>query len=153
VRVLGVDVLASAAVGYLVRKCKRVARRADDAVDEVLDEGTDRVCELVERYVAGDPAVELLESQARDGAESERTLRRATDAIAERLETDDGFARALDALVTELSRAPGGISVSATAGGVAAGRDVNISAQTGGIAAGVIGSVTPSPSQPGPGQA
>jgi hypothetical protein len=153
VRVLGVDVLAAAAVGYLVRKARRVGRRADDAIDEALDAGTDRVVELVERWVEGDPAVELLESQAEAGAESERTLRRATDAVAERLEANPQFARELDALVTELARTPGGISVSAASGGVAVAGTLNITADRGGTAAGVIGSQNASPSQPGRDQA
>jgi hypothetical protein len=150
--VLGVDVLAAAAVGYLIRKARRVGRRADERVDQALDAGTDRVCDLVQRFVTGDPAVELLSTQAATGTESERTLRRAEDAISEALESDSSFAQTLESLVTELERVPGGIQVTAQSGGVAAGRDVNIRAEGGGIAAGVIGSVRTGPTPPGTSQ-
>jgi hypothetical protein len=149
---VGVDLLAAAAVGYLIRKARRVAGRADEAVDEVLDAGTDRICELIEGSLGGESVLGLLDEQARAGTESERTVRRAEDAIAEKLEADETVRRQLAALLSDLEDRPGAISLSA-AGGVAAGRDVTIRADGGGVAAGVMGSVTVNPPQPGPGQA
>ena len=143
------DVLAAAAVGYLVRKARRVGHRADEHVNEVLDVGTDRVCDLVQRFVAGDSALKLLSVQAGTGTESERTLRRAEDAITEALESDPAFAEALESLVTKLARIPDGLQVAAESGGVAVGRDMKIWTEGGGIAAGVIGSVTANPIPPG----
>jgi hypothetical protein len=142
------DPLAAAAVGYLVRR----ARRADTAVDEILDTGTDRVCELVTTALGDEPVLAQLDTQARKGTETERTRRRAQDAIADKLEADAGFAGQLEQLLRQLEKAPGGILLSAPAG-VAAGRDVNIRAEGGGIAAGVMGPVTVNPREPGPSQA
>jgi hypothetical protein len=150
--VIGVDLLAAAAVGYLVRKARRVGGRADEAVDEILDAGTDRVCALVTAALGDEPVLAQLDTQARGGTETDRTVRRAEDAIADKLETDAGFAEQLEQLLRQLEKVPGGISLSAP-GGVAAGRDVNIRAEGGGIAAGVMGPVTVNPPEPGPNQA
>jgi len=146
--VIDADPLASAAVGYLVRK----ARQAGTAVDEILDPGTDRVCELVTTALGDEPVLVQLDTQAREGTATERTRRRAQDAIADQLEADAGFAGQLEQLIRQLEKVPGGISLSAPAG-VAAGRDVSIRAEGGGIAAGVMGPVTVNPPGPGPSQA
>lgn len=149
---VGVDVQAGAAVGYLVRKARRVAGRADGAADEILDAGTDRICELIAGAVGGEPVLALLDEQAQAGTESERTMRRAEDAIAEKIEADADFRKRLELLLRNLEGVPGAISVSA-ADGVAAGRDVTIRAADGGIAAGVMGAVTVNPPKPDPVQA
>jgi len=137
---IGVDLLAGAAVGYLIRKARRVAHRADGHVDNALDAGTDRVCELVEGVLGLDPILTLLNEQGQAGTVSDRTTRRAQDAIAEKAEADAGFRRRLESLLTELERVPGGIAVSAP-GGVAAGRDVRIQSSGSGVAVGTVGAL------------
>ena len=57
---IGVDLLAGAAVGYLIRKARRVSRRVDGHVDDALDASTDRVCELIEGALGRDPVLALL---------------------------------------------------------------------------------------------
>jgi hypothetical protein len=153
--VTGVDLLAGAAVGYLLRKARTVAAPgADEPVNEILAAGADRVCELITQTLGGDSVLELLDAQARAGTESERTVRRAQDAIAERLEADQEFRRHLELMLGELAlgelaNVPGGVEVSAPRG-VAAGRDVTIRAESGGVAAGVMESVTVNPPLPDP---
>jgi hypothetical protein len=129
--VTGLELLAGAAVGYLVRKARRVGGRADAVVDQALDGGMDALGGLVAEVLGEDPAVDKLREQARDGAETERSVRRATDAIAEAAESDDGFAERLQVLVAELRHADaqtGSGGPSATASGVrsvAVGGDVS----------------------------
>jgi len=146
---VGVDLLAGAVVAYLIRKARRVGGRADEHVDAVLDAGTDRICELIEGSMGDDRVLSLLDEQAQAGTETERTVRRAEDAIAEKLEADEVLQRRLEALLRELEGRPGAI-VLPGAGGVAAGRDVTIKADGGSVAAGVMGSVTVNPQQPDP---
>ncbi|OIJ66021.1 hypothetical protein [Streptomyces mangrovisoli] len=102
----GIELLAGAAVGYLVRKLRRVAGRADAEVDQVLDTGMDAIHELVTRQLSGDTALETLvaETANGDGEVRERTLRRVSDAVAEHAENDAGFAEQLRRLVDELDR-------------------------------------------------
>jgi hypothetical protein len=151
VSVIGVDLLAGAAVSYLIRKARRIGHRADGHVDEILDEGTDRVCDLIEGALGLDPSLTLLDEQAQAGTESDRTIRRAEDAISEKAEADAEFRQRLELLLIQLESVPGGARVSAP-GGVAAGRDVSIRASGGGVAAAVMGAVTVNPPPPGPGE-
>jgi hypothetical protein len=146
---IGADVLAGAAVSHLLRKAGRAANKADQAGHEDLGAGTDQICALVNEFVGSDPALTLLDQQARVGTVSDRTERRAKDAIAEAVEADAGFAQRLAALVHEMEISPGVVSVSGAAS-TGAGRDVNIRAESGGIAAGVVGPVTLNPLRPDP---
>ncbi|MFB7740110.1 hypothetical protein ACFC08_38495 [Streptomyces sp. NPDC056112] len=106
----GIELLAGAVVGYLVRKLRRVAGRADEEVDQVLDTGMDAIHELVTRNLPGDPALETLvtETSSEDGTVSDRTFRRVRDAVAERADRDAGFAEELQVLVDALDRHLGG---------------------------------------------
>ncbi|MFE2582970.1 hypothetical protein [Streptomyces sp. NPDC059378] len=145
----GLELVAAAAVGYLVRKARRVGSRADAEVDRVLDDGMDALHELVSGVVGDDPAVTRLLEQAGDGEVTERTTRRATDAIADLAEEDSGFAAELAAAVDRLQRHEAGL---AQQGGVNAARDLRV--ETGGVVVGgsVSGGVTTGqhPSTPGP---
>jgi hypothetical protein len=67
----------------------------------------DALHDLVTGVLDDDQTLGVLEGQAREGAESERTLRRATDAIAEAAETDLVFAERLGELVTTLQKQEG----------------------------------------------
>jgi hypothetical protein len=130
----GVEMLAGAAVGYLIRKARRVGGRADAEVDRVLDEGMDAIHELVSGVVGDDPAVARVQEQARTGEETDRGRRRAADAIADAMEDDPDFATALTALVDRLERHE-------AEGAPRAGRDVTVQhAETGGV--NVTGGVT-----------
>jgi hypothetical protein len=150
---IGLEVLAGYAVAYLVRKARGLGHRADVEVDRALEAGMDRLHELVSGKLGADPALVKLEREARDGAESPRTLQRVQLALEEAAESDAGFAELLEKAVAQLrAKDP---SVAAGDHGVAAGGDVHITADRGGVAAGVIdGSVTTAnPQPPGPAQA
>lgn len=153
----GLELLAGAAVGYLVRKARRVGRRADAEVDRALDAGMDALHEAISRALPDDPALVRLQQQAQagDGEVPERTVRRATDAIADVAEEDREFAERLRELVEALQRqeqAAGAGGVNASGGATAAGRDVVQHAETGGVIAGNItgGVKTGNPPRPGP---
>ncbi|MDC2960414.1 hypothetical protein PO587_38925 [Streptomyces gilvifuscus] len=107
----GVELLAGAAVGYLVRKLRRVGGRADAEVDRALDAGMDGVHDLLSTKLGQDRAVEALQAQAESpGSElSERTVRRVVDVVADEIEADPEFARQLRLLVEELQRCERGI--------------------------------------------
>lgn len=145
----GLELVAGAAVGYLVRKVRRMGSRADAEVDRVLDEGMDALHELVSTVVSDDPAVSRLLEQAGEGDVTERTIRRATDAIADAAEEDHSFATELAAYVDRLQRHEAGL---AQQSGVSATRDLRV--ETGGVVVGgnVSGGVTTGhhPSEPGP---
>ena len=98
----GVELVAGAAVGYLVRKLRRVAGRADTEVDRALDAGMDAVHELVTTKLSADPSLAMLAEQAPADQVSDRTVRRVTDAVADAAETDADFAEQLNQLVQDL---------------------------------------------------
>lgn len=126
----GIELVAGAAVGYLVRKLRRVGSRADGEVDRVLDAGMDAVHELVTAKLGADPALAVLVERAPSGQVSDRTVRRVVDAVADAAETDTGFAERLGRLVEDLQ------SREASAGGgvVASGeRSVAIAGGNSGI--------------------
>jgi hypothetical protein len=129
----GVELLAGAAVGYLVRKARRVGGRADAEVDRALDRGMDALHDLVGGALGEDGALALLEEQAQSGAESERTVRRATDAIAEVAESDAGFAERLEALVADLDRHEGTLGVGARSVVASGERSVAVGGDVSGI--------------------
>jgi hypothetical protein len=138
----GVELLAGAAISYVLRKVRRVGGRADAAVDEVLDRGADAVDELIAGRLGDDGALARLREQAARGAESERTVRRAVDAVADAAEDDADFAAALKELVDRLQKHEAALPGSPRSG-VHAGRDVHQHAETGGVIAGdVYGPIT-----------
>lgn len=113
----GIEVLAAMVVPYLVRKLRRVGTRLDADVDQALDAGMDKLEHLVTDRLRDDPALAALREQAADGAETERTVRRVTDAVADAAEHDEAFAQKLQETVDELQQreaqlAGGGITSS-----------------------------------------
>ncbi|MFE5919221.1 hypothetical protein [Streptomyces sp. NPDC056468] len=82
----------------------------DAEVDRVLNESMDALHELVSGVVGDDPAVTRLLEQAVDGEVTERTTRRATDAIADVAEENPGFAAELAASVDRLQRHEAGLA-------------------------------------------
>jgi hypothetical protein len=142
----GLEVLAAAAVGYLIRKARRVGRRVDADVDQVLDAGMDALDDLVTGRLGTDGALETLRRQAGRGEVSERTERRTVDVIAETAEIDATFAAALGDLIERLQRRERALGVIAVDGGVAAGGDITMHAETGGvIARDITGPLTTGP--------
>jgi len=144
-----VDLVAGAAVGYLVRKARRVSAPLDTDADPVLDANMDALHRLVDGAIGDDPALTRLLEQAGDGEVTERTTRRATDAIADRAEEDSGFADELAASVDRLQRHEAGLAPHA---GISVARDLRV--ETGGVvvSGNVSGGVTTGahPSTPGP---
>jgi hypothetical protein len=108
------ELLADAAVGYLVRKARRVGGRADKEVDRVQGKGMCALRELVGGAPPEYGALALLEERSHGGAKTERTVRRSAHAIAEGAESDGGFAERLEALVAELQRQEGTSGVGGT---------------------------------------
>ncbi|MEU6548500.1 hypothetical protein [Streptomyces sp. NPDC046859] len=145
----GVDLVAGAAVGYLVRKARRVSAPADGDADHVLEANMDALHDLVSGAVGDDPALTRLLEQAGDGEVTERTTRRATDAIADLAEEDSGFATELAASVDRLQRHEAGLGPH---NGINVAHDLRV--ETGGVVVGgnVSGGVTTGahPSTPGP---
>lgn len=147
----GAELLAGAAISYVVRKLRRAGGRADAAVDRSLDQGVDAVEALVTRKIGQDQALARLRDQAVEGTETERAVRRAVDAVADAIEDDPRFARELKAMVDRLQSREATAGQEGREGGVHAGRDVHQHAETGGvITADIHGSLTVSP--PGAGQ-
>lgn len=151
----GVELLAGAAISYVLRKLRRVGGRADVVVDQVIDQGADAVDDLVARKLGRDQALERLREQAADGSEIERTVRRAADAVADALDDDPEFARQLKALVGQLQSYEASQAMAqSTSGGVHAGHDVHQHAETGGvITADVHGPITVTPPNATPAEA
>lgn len=155
-RVTGVELLAGAAVGYLVRKLRRVGGKADAEVDRVLDEGMDALHELISTRLGSDGALERLRAEAQACAETELMVRRSTDAIAQAALDDADFAARLEQLIDRLDEYTAGqedgsgsthnvISGGTQHGPVLQGRDF-----AGPIAFGSAASGT-APADPGPG--
>lgn len=101
----GIEVLAGMAAAYVVRKFRRVGRGVDQEVDHVLDAGLDSLHRAVADALSGDRALALLEEEAVQGRESERTVRRVADAIAEAADSDAEFAERLAALIARIKEA------------------------------------------------
>lgn len=98
----GVELLAGAAVGYLVRKLRRVGGKADAEVDRVMDEGMDALHELISARLGPDGALERLRAEAQAGEETGLTVRRSEDSIAQAALDDADFAARLQQLVKSL---------------------------------------------------
>ncbi|MFJ9841668.1 hypothetical protein ACIRYZ_14595 [Kitasatospora sp. NPDC101155] len=96
------------AVGYLfawaIRKASRVGDRVDAEVDYVLDEGMNRLHDLVSGKLGEDPALRKLAEEAEAGQDqlSNRTGDRVRLALEEAAEQDPQFAGALEGLIEEL---------------------------------------------------
>src|SRR6266702_1470701 len=100
--VMELEMLASYAVGYLIRKWRRAVDRADAEIDQFLDEGIDQVHDLVSTKLESDTALAKLEEQALVGPEKPRTRERVEGAIIDAAEDDPGFAEQLEQVVAEL---------------------------------------------------
>ncbi len=143
--VMELSMLAGAAVGWLLRKARRVGGRADAEVDRVLDVGMDRLQEAIDRRLAGNPAVEKL--MAGNVTSPDAPLAQQVKfAVLEVLEADPEFATELRARIAELSQAAARVGdTSVTVVG-----NIDAYAEGGSFAAGVnTGAVTINPPRPG----
>ena len=146
--------LLSMGCTWLFKKAKRVAKRADQHTDEMLDAAVDRLFELVKPKPAIAPLLDRLEQEASDGLPepTERTRRRLEDALAQDAEDDAEFAAELAEAITTIRNAEKGSGWSVHAStGAAAAEEMSIQADNGAVAAAVInGNVTAGhPPQPG----
>ena len=132
----GLELIAAAAVGYLVRKARRVGVRADAEVDRALDAGMDALHQAVSTALGEDSSLILLNDQLAAGTETERTQQRVRLAIEQAAADDSGFAGQLYELVTRLQALEEGTAGNVQTGyGASAGRDVRVHAESGGVAA------------------
>jgi hypothetical protein len=95
----GVEVLAGAAVGYLLRRL----RKRDGLEVLGLDTALEELRQLLVRMIGDDSALVRLREQAEMGEVSERTKRRTADAIAEAAESDYLFYDELQHIIERLS--------------------------------------------------
>ncbi|GAA4240856.1 hypothetical protein GCM10022254_67250 [Actinomadura meridiana] len=106
----GIELAAGAAVGYLVRKLRRVGNQANAEVDRALEAGMDAIHDLVTVRLGPDPALATLTEQVPTGLVNDRTLRRVTDAVTDAAEADPAFAERLKQLVDDLQKHEGGVT-------------------------------------------
>ncbi|MGW2640973.1 hypothetical protein [Streptomyces sp. NPDC001348] len=156
---VGAELVVGYVFGWLLRKAKHAANRADGQVDAALDASVDSLCErlhgLVSDKLARDPGFDRLTQEAAQGQEhpSPRTAQRVALALEEAAEEDEQLAREVDALITQL-QALGGVRTNASDGGVAVTGALEIQADSGSIAAAVIhgGARVERPHRPDPPQ-
>ncbi|MEV4561571.1 hypothetical protein AB0K51_31950 [Kitasatospora sp. NPDC049285] len=126
------------AIGYVyawvLRQADPVTGPPDSAGDHALAAALDRLHELVDRMLGEDPAFRRLAEEAAAGRPqpSDRTRRRAQDALAEVAGQDPEFAAALDRAVAQVralaQNSATGVDIHAAHGSVAAWsvRDVTL---------------------------
>lgn len=103
---MGLEIVVGFLVAWAAGKAKRVAKRADGAVDEVLDAGVDRIQEIVTAKFDGDPALKQLRLEAADkGEASSRTRARVQLALEEAVDQDLEFAEQLRVAVSQVDSA------------------------------------------------
>jgi hypothetical protein len=107
----GIELAAGCMAAWAWNKGRRVARRADGEVDAALDKAMDRVQQVIASKLKGHSALKKLAAEAAASADqdqpqvSERTLRKATNALARAANGDPVFARCLATALSELHAA------------------------------------------------
>ncbi|MFF7153912.1 hypothetical protein [Streptomyces sp. NPDC008139] len=160
--VTGVEAAVGHVCVWLTWRASGAEHRRHD-LDEVQVGELDRLYSLVRVLLGEDPALRLAteECAAPDGAVTERTRRRLTDALDEAVERDAALATALRQAVDRLrdrpygSGPPGGPpgAAAATGDGIAVGGDVDVRAQDRSVASLRMGDVRmENPPLPGPPQ-
>jgi hypothetical protein len=96
-------------VGYLaawaVGKAKRAAGRLDKEIDEVMDNGLDRLHDLVASKLGKGSDLDSLEIEAaKSGEVSERTRQDVAMALSEKMQEDKEFAQLLSTVIAEIRR-------------------------------------------------
>lgn len=156
---VGAELVVGYVCGWLGGKARRVGQRADEQVNAALDDVVERLGrrlhDLVLARLHGDPAMEQLVRQARQGPDaiSTRTRQRAALALEEATEQDPPFGVALGELVEALRGAGARpASPQTDSGGLTVNGVLGIHAHGGSLAAGLIngGARLENPSVPGP---
>jgi len=98
--VTGLEVVAAAAVAYLMRKAGRVGERVDEIVDEAVDQRLDRLAEVVGGKLGDDPGLAKLDALGEES--SDVTRQRVALAIVDAAQDDPDFAAKVTELVTAL---------------------------------------------------
>lgn len=98
---MGLEVVVGFVVAWAINKARRVASRADGAVDVALDAGVDYVIRLVLSKLQGDSAVSQLQAEAaRTGEVAVRTRTRVQLALEDAIARDPAFAAELNVALT-----------------------------------------------------
>jgi Flp pilus assembly protein TadD len=106
---VGLELVTGYLIAWAVRKSRRVGGRLDAETDLVIDQGLERLHNLVAHKLGSDPALLRLDEEAGESGEAgERTRRRVQDAVADAAEHDPEFSTALEAALAELGREGGG---------------------------------------------
>lgn len=140
--VIEAGIAAAYVVAWVARKARRVGTRLDGEVDEVIDEGLDRLHEVVAAKLDGHPVLsELVEEAATDdGQVSELTRQQLELAITAAARKDDVFGQAVTELIVGLreTEQASGRSVVAGAGSAVFAGDAHAHAEGQGIAFGQV---------------
>jgi broad specificity phosphatase PhoE len=102
---MGLELVVGYLTAYAVRKAHRVGRRLDDEVDRAIDDGLDKLHEIVSEKLGDDPAVLQLEREAEAGVENVRSSERVRLALEEAAETDPEFSRHIEEALARLKAA------------------------------------------------
>jgi hypothetical protein len=140
--VTGIELVIGYLIAYSWRKARKVGKRADLEVDQVLDAGMDRLHDLVAGKLAKDPSLAKLTEQAAAGTVSERTRQRVQLALEDAAETDPSFLAEITSLAEQLQAGEqnAGLALSGNQGVSILG-GVQIQAQSGGQAAFQVGTM------------
>jgi hypothetical protein len=107
--VFGAELAAGYVIAWAVRKVRRVAGAADEAVDQALDAGVERVHDLVVGRLGGQRALEVVEEEAAaaGGEVSARSRQFLQLAIEDAAAGDEVFAGVLQEAVAAVQAAAG----------------------------------------------
>lgn len=151
----GLEAAAGLVIAWVVSKARRVGKRADTEVDQVLDASMDRLHELVAAKLGTGMITALQAEAGRTGQVSDQMRERMLTALREAAGADSAFAERMQTLVVQVqtlqehARSGHADGVLGDHGTVVAG-NVDIRADDGSAAAWNIGSVSFGGEQPGP---
>ena len=141
--VIEAGVVAGYVIAWAIRKARRVGNRLDAEADQVIDDGLDRLHEVVAAKLGGHPVLaELVEEADQAGDVSDLTRQQMELALQAAARKDDAFGQTVTDLVAQLQEA------TQARGPVAAGPNSTVftgeahaKARDGGIAIGQAGNV------------
>lgn len=136
----GIEAAVGLLVGWLVSKARRVGRRADSEVDQVLDAGMDRLHDVVAAKLGKDTTKALEAEADRTGEVSDGTVEQVRTALRTAAAADPAFAEQVATLVREVQAlVVGEVNIQATDGSIAAWH----------IETATVGGDRPDPRRPG----
>lgn len=141
--VIEAGVVAGYVIAWAIRKARRIGNRLDAEADQVIDDGLDRLHEVVAARLGGHTVLaELVEEANQAGEVSDLTRQQIELALQAAAQKDDVFGQEVTDLVAQLQKA------AQAQGPVAAGPnstvftgDAHAEAKDGGIAFGQAGNV------------